>query len=97
MNWKIPAISVWVAVSFTNASAQTELPNQWINEQMLVAKLDRTPPSGVSGVAIDATPVKPESLTRASAGTSTGAPTVQPKDMPRAATNSTGTPVSIAK
>lgn len=82
MNWKIPAISLLAAVSFTNARAQTELPNQWLSEQMLAAKLDRATPRGVSGVAIDATTVKPESVARAGAG----APPVQAKDGPRSAT-----------
>ena len=85
MTWKIPAISLLAAVSFTNARAQTELQNQWLSEQMLAAKLDRATPRGVSGVAIDATTVKPESAARAGAGA--GARTVQSKDRPQSATN----------
>ena len=82
-NWKLVAISLLAAVSFTNARAQTELPNQWLNGQMLAAKLDRTIPRGASGVAIDATAVKPDSVARIDAG----APSMQTKDRPRSATN----------
>ena len=80
MNWRIPAITLLAATSLTNARAQAELPNQWLNEQMLAAKLDRTPRSA-PGVAIDATAGNLPAVERAG----DGARQTQPKEAPRPA------------
>lgn len=93
MNWKIPAVGLLAAVSFTNASAQTELPSQWLDEQMLAAKLDRTTPRGGGAVAIDTTVVKADVVARAGAG----APPEQSKDMSRPATTAASRNLSAPK
>jgi hypothetical protein len=81
MNWRIPAIFLLAASSLPNASAQSELPNQWLNEQMLAAKLGRaTPPS--TPVAAVGTTVG-ESLSVARKGT--GARPAQAKEATRPA------------
>jgi predicted nucleotide-binding protein (sugar kinase/HSP70/actin superfamily) len=71
MNWRIPAISLLAAASMSNASAQSELPNQWVNEQMLAAKLSRTTPRSTPVAAVDATVGDSRSVARKEADTRT--------------------------
>ncbi len=94
-NWKLVSIFVTAAVSFTTAQAQIESPNQWLNEQMRAAKLDRTTPRDASGVATARTAVKPDTVARV--GARTGAPAVQSEDKPQSITNAAGKSLSTQK
>lgn len=69
MNWRVPAISLLAAASLSNASAQSELPNQWVNEQMLAAKLSQEAPRSTPVAAVDAVAGDSRSVARKEAGT----------------------------
>ena len=70
-------------VSVTGAQAQTELPNQWLDQQMKAARQDQGARGRNAAVAVNAAGAK----TAATPEVARQAPTVLTQQMPRSVAN----------